>query len=85
VGSLEAARTRTSRSGTARRSRRTRAAKQTWIEGRKYFDRAADLAGREALAKERDALVAEARLAKKARRAAAGAATGRRAISRTPT
>ncbi|HEY2955750.1 MAG TPA: amidohydrolase family protein [Candidatus Eisenbacteria bacterium] len=38
---------------------------QTWIEGRKYFDRAADLAGREALAKERDALVASARLAKK--------------------
>jgi imidazolonepropionase-like amidohydrolase len=38
---------------------------QTWIEGRKYFDRAADLAGREALAKERDALVAKARIAKK--------------------
>jgi imidazolonepropionase-like amidohydrolase len=38
---------------------------ETWIEGRKYFDRAADLAGREALAKEKDALVAEARLAKK--------------------
>jgi len=34
---------------------------QTWIEGRKYFDRAADLAGREALAKERDALLARAR------------------------
>jgi N-acetylglucosamine-6-phosphate deacetylase len=38
---------------------------QTWIEGRKYFDRAADLAGRDALAKERDALVAKARAAKK--------------------
>jgi N-acetylglucosamine-6-phosphate deacetylase len=38
---------------------------QTWIEGRKYFDRTADLAGREALAKERDALVAMARAAKK--------------------
>lgn len=32
-------------------------AEQTWIEGRKYFDRAADLAGREALAKERQALI----------------------------
>jgi hypothetical protein len=41
------------------------ACEQTWIEGRKYFDRAADLAGRDALAKERDALIAEARLAKK--------------------
>jgi len=41
------------------------ACEQTWIEGRKYFDRAADLAGREALAKERDALISEARLAKK--------------------
>jgi len=38
---------------------------QTWIEGRKYFDRAADLAGRETLAKERDALIAQARAAKK--------------------
>jgi imidazolonepropionase-like amidohydrolase len=38
---------------------------QTWIEGRKYFDRAEDLAGREALAKERDALIAKAKAAKK--------------------
>ena len=38
---------------------------QTWIEGRKYFDRAADLAGRETLARERDALIAQARAAKK--------------------
>jgi hypothetical protein len=38
---------------------------QTWIEGRKYFDRAQDLAGREALAKERDALLAKAKGAKK--------------------
>jgi N-acetylglucosamine-6-phosphate deacetylase len=38
---------------------------QTWIEGRKYFDRAADLAGREVLAKERDALVAKAKVGKK--------------------
>lgn len=41
------------------------ACEQTWIEGRKYFDRAADLAGREALAKERAALIAHARAAKK--------------------
>ena len=34
---------------------------QTWIEGRKYFDREADLAGREVMAKERDALIAQAR------------------------
>jgi imidazolonepropionase-like amidohydrolase len=38
---------------------------QTWIDGRKYFDRAADLAGREALARERALLVAKARDAKK--------------------
>ena len=38
---------------------------QTWIEGRKYFDRAEDLAGRAALAKERDALVARVRAQKK--------------------
>jgi imidazolonepropionase-like amidohydrolase len=37
---------------------------QTWIEGRKYFDRAADLEGRAALAKERAALIAKARAAK---------------------
>ena len=45
---------------------------QTWIEGRKYFDRAADLAGREALAKERDGLVAKARAAKKGGAAGGG-------------
>jgi len=38
---------------------------QTWIEGRKYFDRAADLAGRAALAKERTALIERAKKAKK--------------------
>jgi imidazolonepropionase-like amidohydrolase len=38
---------------------------QTWVDGRKYFDRAADLAGREALAKERAALIARAKAAKK--------------------
>jgi len=37
---------------------------QTYIEGRRYFDRAADLAGRDALAKERAALVARAKSAK---------------------
>ena len=39
---------------------------QTWIEGRKYFDRAADLAGRSELAAERSALIAAARAAKQA-------------------
>jgi imidazolonepropionase-like amidohydrolase len=43
---------------------------QTWIEGRKYFDRAADLAGRAELAAERAALIAAARAAKQ------GGATG---------
>jgi imidazolonepropionase-like amidohydrolase len=38
---------------------------QTWIEGRKYFDRAADLAQRSAIDKERAALLAEARAAAK--------------------
>jgi imidazolonepropionase-like amidohydrolase len=37
---------------------------QTWIEGRKYFDRSADLAGRAELAAERSALIAAARAAK---------------------
>jgi len=37
---------------------------QTWIEGKKYFDRQADLEGRAALARERDALIAAARAAK---------------------
>jgi imidazolonepropionase-like amidohydrolase len=35
-------------------------AEQTWIDGRRYFDRAADLARREELAAEREALLAEA-------------------------
>ena len=38
---------------------------QTWIEGRKYFDREADLAARAALTRERDQLIAKARAAKK--------------------
>jgi imidazolonepropionase-like amidohydrolase len=46
---------------------------QTWIEGRKYFDRSEDLAGREALAKERTALIERA---KKAKKSAGGAASG---------
>jgi imidazolonepropionase-like amidohydrolase len=36
-------------------------AEQTWIEGRKYFDRAEDLAGRAALEKERMALIEKAK------------------------
>ena len=59
------------------------ACEQTWIEGRSYFDRAADLAGREALARERDALIAAARAAAKdapagpqARRGSAAALPG---------
>ena len=40
---------------------------ETWIEGRKYFDREADLAGRAALGREREALVAKARAARKAK------------------
>jgi imidazolonepropionase-like amidohydrolase len=38
---------------------------QTWIQGKRYFDRDEDLAGREALAREKAALVAHARAAKK--------------------
>jgi len=34
-------------------------AEQTWIDGRKYFDRAADLAARKQLADERAALIAK--------------------------
>jgi hypothetical protein len=37
---------------------------ETWIDGRKYFDRQADLAAREAVAAEREALLAKARAAK---------------------
>ncbi len=51
---------------------------QTWIQGRRYFDRAGDLAGRAALAKERDALIARARAAKEAAGPAARAAGHRR-------
>ena len=38
---------------------------QTWIEGRRYFDRAADLAGRAALEQERAELISRAKVAKK--------------------
>jgi N-acetylglucosamine-6-phosphate deacetylase len=48
------------------------ACEQTWIEGRKYFDRAQDLEGRAALARERDQLVAAARTAKGAAPGGAG-------------
>jgi N-acetylglucosamine-6-phosphate deacetylase len=41
------------------------AAQQTWIEGRKYFDRDADLAARATLAQERGALIAKAKASKK--------------------
>ena len=41
------------------------ACQQTWIEGRKYFDRDEDLAGRAALAQERNELLAHAKAAKK--------------------
>jgi hypothetical protein len=37
---------------------------QTWIEGRKYFDRDVDLAGREVAEQERAWLIAEARAAR---------------------
>ena len=50
---------------------------QTWIEGRKYFDRAEDLAGRGALARERDSLIVRARAQKKDSGPAA-AGSGRR-------
>jgi imidazolonepropionase-like amidohydrolase len=40
-------------------------AEQTWIEGRRYFDRTADLAARAAFAAERDTLLARAKTAKK--------------------
>ena len=49
---------------------------QTWIDGRKYFDRAADIAGREVLAHERAALIG---LAKKAKKGSGG--TGGRSAS----
>jgi hypothetical protein len=45
---------------------------QTFIEGRKYFDREADLAGRTALAAEREALVARAKAARKGKPADGG-------------
>ena len=48
------------------------ACEQTWILGRRYFDRDSDLAGREALARERAALLAHARAAKHGAAAAAG-------------
>jgi N-acetylglucosamine-6-phosphate deacetylase len=52
---------------------------ETWIEGRRYFDRASDLAGRDALAAEKADLVAKERLA-----AARGGATAPAEPSRRP-
>jgi len=54
------------------------ACEQTWIEGRKYFDRAEDLRGRAALAKERNDLIARAKAAKKGGDAGGQLAAGRR-------
>jgi N-acetylglucosamine-6-phosphate deacetylase len=50
---------------------------ETWIEGRKYFDRAQDLAGRAALAAERDALLSRAREAKSGQEPGGGRLAGR--------
>jgi imidazolonepropionase-like amidohydrolase len=54
------------------------ACEQTWIEGRKYFDRGEDLAARGALARERDALIARVKAQKK-EGPDAGPSGGRRA------
>jgi imidazolonepropionase-like amidohydrolase len=48
------------------------ACEQTWIEGRKYFDRAEDLAGRAALDKERMALIEKAKDARGGKRDGGG-------------
>jgi imidazolonepropionase-like amidohydrolase len=52
-------------------------AEQTWVDGRRYFDRQADLAGRALLAQERAALLAAARSAGEKRDAAAAGRSGR--------
>jgi hypothetical protein len=56
---------------------------QTWVDGRKYFDRAADLAGRAALEKEKSDLIAHAKktLELERRRARSGDAEGAAASS----
>lgn len=54
------------------------ACEQTWIEGRKYFDRSEDVAARGALAKERDALVARAKAAKSDKGGGGGGPAARR-------
>jgi imidazolonepropionase-like amidohydrolase len=64
VGSLEAGKDADFSIWTGSPLSPTSVCEQTWIEGRKYFDRAADLAGRAALAKERDDLVVAVRAAK---------------------
>ncbi|MGH9367709.1 MAG: amidohydrolase, partial [Thermoanaerobaculia bacterium] len=60
---------------------------ETWIDGRKYFDRAADLSRRPALEKEREELVAKAKRALEAERRATRAAQLERAAgeAKTPT
>ena len=50
---------------------------QTWIGGRKYFDRAHDLAQRSALEKERTALLNEVRAAVQAAQSKTDAKTGK--------
>ena len=47
---------------------------QTWIEGRRYFDRARDLQARAAMESERDMLLQKARAARKQEEASAGGA-----------
>jgi N-acetylglucosamine-6-phosphate deacetylase len=54
-------------------------ADETWVDGRRYFDRAADLGGRAALAQERAALLARAREAGEKGGASGGGRDGRRA------
>ncbi len=55
---------------------------ETWIEGRKYFDRAADLAARPALDKERADLVAKAKKILESERRAAAARGAAQAVER---
>ncbi len=55
---------------------------ETWIEGKKYFDRAADLAARPALDKERADLVARARKTLEAERRTAAARGAAQALER---
>ena len=67
VGSLEAGKDADFSIRTASPFSPASRVEETWIEGRKYFDREADLAGRAALGREREALVAKAKAARKAK------------------